>query len=67
MDGVFGQKMEEALLGADFWEALRLYLGGETLPTKWILNHARLRSRGDPLLRVHAALHEQLLASNLGA
>jgi len=96
VDGAFGQRMEEALFGADFWAALRPYLGDETLPTEWILNHApgvyelaressnfpgtvnlgllslvlaraRLRAHGDPMLQVHPALHEQLLATDLGA
>ncbi len=96
VDGAFGQRMEEALFGADFWAALRPYLGDETLPTEWILNHApgvyelaressnfpgtvnlgllslvlaraRLRAHGDPMLQVRPALHEQLLATDLGA
>ena len=40
VDGAFGQRMEDALFGADFWLALKPYLGDETLPTEWILTHA---------------------------
>ena len=40
VDAAFGRPMAEALFGAEFWTALKPYLGDETLPTEWILNHA---------------------------
>lgn len=40
VDAAFGRKMEEALFVADFWTALKPYLGDESLPTEWILNRA---------------------------
>ncbi len=38
-DAAFGRPMEEALFGAEFWTALKPWLGDETVPTEWILNH----------------------------
>ena len=40
VDAAFGRPMEETLFGPDFWTALKPYLGDDTLPTEWILNHA---------------------------
>ena len=40
VDAAFGRPMEEAVFGPNFWTALKPYLGDETLPTEWILNHA---------------------------
>ena len=40
VDAAFGRPMAEALFGAEFWTALKPYLGDETVPTEWILNHA---------------------------
>ena len=39
-DAAFGRPMEEALFGAEFWTALKPWLGDEMVPTEWNLNHA---------------------------
>jgi hypothetical protein len=39
---------------------------GNLGPLSLVLARARLRAHGDPILRVHPALHEQLLETDLG-